>query len=238
MPFSEARDRTFAWAAAGAGTEEPPQQVRDVWNNVEPGFPAPHYPGFEGVQVPVVAARDNTARLLQQSSAIRIDAIRNGVLDVKVANLATGHTLPAGFAFARELWVEVAVSPSASGDDFRVVIGGREGRPLVGGELLDKRQPGLRNFQKVLFNTNTREEVVLQNQATTVLAGQPARDAGFTDRVGPVEPGRILPLTIDLGMDEIGEKVVGAMRAAFVDLRLHIMLEFDDLALLWAGALH
>jgi len=40
MPFSEARDRTFAWAAAVAGTEEPPQPVRDVWNNVEPGIPA------------------------------------------------------------------------------------------------------------------------------------------------------------------------------------------------------
>jgi hypothetical protein len=40
MSFNEARDRTFAWAASMARTEEPPQQVRDVWNNVEPGIPA------------------------------------------------------------------------------------------------------------------------------------------------------------------------------------------------------
>ena len=78
---------------------------------------------------------------------------------MNVANLATGHTLPAGFAFARELWVEVAVSRSDAGEDFEVVIGGRDGRPLRGGELLDKTQPGLRNFQKVLYNEPRREEV-------------------------------------------------------------------------------
>lgn len=40
MAFSEARDRTFAWSVTVAGTKDVPQQVRDVWANVEPGIPA------------------------------------------------------------------------------------------------------------------------------------------------------------------------------------------------------
>jgi hypothetical protein len=167
--------------------------------HLEPDFPAPHYPAFEGVSVPTDAARANTARLLRQAAAIRIEGIAGGQLQVGVANLATGHTLPAGFAFARELWVEVAVSRSDAGDDFEVVIGGRDGRPLVAGERLDKSQPGLRNFQKVLYNEPRREEVVLQNQATVVLVGATANAAGFTDRVAAIEPGDVRALTIDLG---------------------------------------
>jgi tetratricopeptide (TPR) repeat protein len=40
MSFNEARDRTFTWSLAVAGTQDVPQQVRDVWANVEPGIPA------------------------------------------------------------------------------------------------------------------------------------------------------------------------------------------------------
>ena len=167
--------------------------------HLEPTFPAPHYPGFEGVAVPTDAAIANTDRLLRQAAAIRIGGLSGGKLDVDVANLATGHTLPAGFAFARELWVEVAVSRSDEGEDFRVVIGGRDGRPLAGGELLDKGQAGLKNFQKVLFNSRTGEEVVLQNQADSVLFGEKARAAGFVDRETPIEPGDTHALSIDPG---------------------------------------
>jgi hypothetical protein len=167
--------------------------------HLEPSFPAKHYPAFDGVTVPTRAALENTAALLRRAAAIRVADVAGGTLRVDVANLATGHTLPAGFAFARELWVEVAVSRSDAGDDFEVVVGGRDGRPLRGGELLDKTQPGLRNFQKVLFNAPTGQEVVLQNQATAVLVGAAANAAGFRDRVPAIEPGDIRALEIDLG---------------------------------------
>lgn len=196
--------RTSAEPADGFDRPLPPRTRLDhsfvgVDIHLEPDLPAPHYPGFAGVDVPTRTARENTARMLRQAAAIRIDDIRGGVLGVDVANLATGHTLPAGFAFARELWVEVAMSRSATGDDFQVVIGGRDGRPLEAGERLDKTQPGLRNFQKVLFNASTREEVVLQNQATVVLVGPAANAAGFPDRVAAIEPGDVRALKIDLG---------------------------------------
>lgn len=170
-----------------------------VDHHLEPTLPAKHYPAFAGVDVPVADALAGTNRLLQMAAAVRIESIVEGRLDIDVANLATGHTLPAGFAFARELWVEVAVSPSEAGDDWQVVIGGRDGRPLVNGEVLDKRQPGLRNFQKVLFSSTRSEEVVLQNQADSVLTGEAANGKGFIDRVEPIEPGGIRQLQVDLG---------------------------------------
>jgi hypothetical protein len=93
----------------------------------------------------------------------------------------------------------VAVSRSDDGDDFEVVIGGNNGRPIANGERLNKRQPGLKNFQAVLFSRKFKSEVVLQNQADTVLTGALANDAGFKDRVAPIEPGDVANLSIDLG---------------------------------------
>jgi hypothetical protein len=213
--FEQLPMRASAEPAAGIDRPLPPRtklnhNFAGVDIHLEPTFRAPHYPGFAGFPgfaVPTDAAIDNTRRLLQQAAAIRIESIRSGTLSVDVANLATGHKLPAGFAFARELWVEVAVSRSDDGDDFEVVIGGcpdgqplvcADGQPLIGGQLLDKQQVGLRNFQKVLFSKKTGE-VVLQNQADDVLEGAKANDAGFQDRVAAINPGDVSKLTINLG---------------------------------------
>jgi hypothetical protein len=106
--------------------------------------------------------------------------------------------LPSGFAFAREMWIEVAVETSPGSRNFRVLVGGRNGRPLQPTEPLDKKELGLHNFQAVLFNETTRREVVLQNEATTVLKGQKARDSGFGDREAAIPPGQTRPLAIDL----------------------------------------
>jgi hypothetical protein len=40
MPFEVVRDRTFAWTAAAAKSEAPPEEVRRIWENAEPGLPA------------------------------------------------------------------------------------------------------------------------------------------------------------------------------------------------------
>jgi len=61
MPFDEARDRTFAWAAAVAGADDVPQQVREVWANVEPGIPAR---GINELVIRSFAALDEPTRQL------------------------------------------------------------------------------------------------------------------------------------------------------------------------------
>ncbi len=68
MPFNEARDRTFAWAAAIAGTKEVPQQVRDVWANVEPGIPAR---GINDLVVRSFAVLDQPTRQLLATLDLR-----------------------------------------------------------------------------------------------------------------------------------------------------------------------
>jgi hypothetical protein len=99
------------------------------------------------------------------------------------------------------MWIEVAVKDAPSGP-FRVIIGGRpDGRELGPADLLDKFQPGLKNFQAVLFDQRTKSEVVLQNEATIVLKGPGAVDAGFRDREAPLQPAEIRELLIPLPTD-------------------------------------
>jgi hypothetical protein len=86
-----------------------------------------------------------------------------------------------------------------------VIIGGRpDGLPLRSADPLDKRQSGLRNFQAVLFDEAGAREVVLQNEATTVLKGDAANRAGFTDREAPLQPGEIRSLRIALPEEVAG----------------------------------
>lgn len=40
MPFETARERTFAWAAAAAKSDGPPEDVTRLWRDAEPGLPA------------------------------------------------------------------------------------------------------------------------------------------------------------------------------------------------------
>lgn len=40
MPFETARQQTFAWAAAAAKSDGPPEEVTRIWQDAEPGLPA------------------------------------------------------------------------------------------------------------------------------------------------------------------------------------------------------
>ena len=150
-----------------------------------------------------------TTQLLRIAAAVQIQGIRGDDLVVDVMNLATGHKLPAGFAFARELWLEVATR--RLGGAWRVHLGGRDGRPLEATERLAKQAEGLKglkNFQAVLWNGGrgdkpgidglTEGETVIQNEVVKVLTGKDARAQGFTDRVGFLLPGEIRSLRIPL----------------------------------------
>lgn len=182
--------------------------------------------------VPEVKRRvpdEKTTDLLRIAAAVRVVSFdAKGTLRVDVHNLATGHNLPAGFAFAREMWIEVALAmtPTAPTDPnspaWLVVAGGRAGRALDNPEPLDRRPAALarlRSFQAVLFDGHgvaddldvrprgsVGAETVLQNETSDVLKGKKARDAGFLDRVGPIGPGGVEKLTIALGVEGEGWK--------------------------------
>jgi hypothetical protein len=129
--------------------------------------------------------------LLRVAAALRIDAASPGEVTVEVANLATGHPLPAGFAFAREIWLEVSVRPAGS-TSWLVIGGGRDGRELRPDEDLPA---GVHDFQAVLWNghdaaddAHGNGETVLQSEVRGVLTGASAREHGFLDREEPLEP--------------------------------------------------
>ncbi len=134
--------------------------------------------------------------LLKISSAIKIQKASTNSVTVDVMNLATGHHLPAGFAFAREMWLEVSASPSRSGDNWVVLLGGKNKKSLSATQALNKKEKGLKNFQAVLFNGNKGEETVLQNEATVVLKGKGAVKEGFKDREKFLLPAEIRSLTL------------------------------------------
>lgn len=157
----------------------------------------------------------NITQLMKIAAAIKIDEVNSSSVDVEIANLATGHHLPAGFAFAREMWIEIAVD---KGNGFEVVAGGspnRPGKPLGKTEKLDKYSEGkagkLKNFQAVLWNgeegriggDGRHGETVLQNECRIVLKGKKARDHGFFDRQLFLKPGEIRNLNIKVDRSDL-----------------------------------
>ena len=159
---------------------------------------------------------DNITQLMKIAAAVKITSFSSsrGELNVEVANLATGHHLPAGFAFAREMWLEVGIAEDADNDEFDIVRGGspsRPGQPLRNEEKLKKFgdvKNKLINFQAVLWNgdegridkdTGARHgETVLQNECKVVLKGEKAHKHGFLDRHLFLKPGEIRPITIEV----------------------------------------
>ena len=162
----------------------------------------------------------NITQLMKIAAAVKITSFSKseGELTVEVANLATGHHLPAGFAFAREMWLEVGIENDARGDEFEIVRGGspnRPGQPLRKNEKLDKFGRGgddmknkLVNFQAVLWNGDEGRidrasgarhgETVLQNECKVVLKGKKAHQHGFFDRHLFLKPGEVRPITIEV----------------------------------------
>ncbi len=191
-----------------------------------------------------------TGNLLRIAAAIGIERWPDdGVLKVNVASLATGHKLPAGFAFAREMWLEVSVQgrsdrPEDDAAWFRIVGGAGGGAGLPSSARLLKRDPitggdvGLRNLQAVLHDGKTSVDAVLQNETFTVLKGEKAVKAGFPDRVDALLPGDVREVKIPLAL--LGEHGARVARAARLRVRLlcrnlppefleGLAVRFDDL---------
>jgi hypothetical protein len=188
--------------------------------HLEPDMPYPkgHPRNSENPRIQAQTI-ENITELMKIAAAVKIDKdqIQSNSIEVEVANLATGHHLPAGFAFAREMWLEVAVKKKGS-RNFEVVVGGspnRAGQPLGDTEKLDKYGEGasgkLKNFQAVLWNGDEGRvrngvrhgETVLQNECKVVLKGKKARDHGFEDRQLFLKPGEIRTLRINVDRSDL-----------------------------------
>ena len=179
---------------------------------------------------------DNITQLMKIAAAVKIvDAsVKSGEVKVEVANLATGHHLPAGFAFAREMWLEVGIKENENDRRFEIVRGGspeRRGQPLADTEKLDKYgsfsgeiENKLINFQAVLWNGDEGEidssgarhgETVLQNECKVVLKGKKAHEHGFFDRHLFLKPGEIRPISIDVKSSDLKRAELIRVRLRF-----------------------
>ena len=184
--------------------------------HLEPNMPYPqgHPKNEDNPRIQEQTVR-NIEKLMKIAAAIKIKKLDLNSVDVEIANLATGHHLPAGFAFAREMWIEIAVD---KGGGFDVVAGGspnRPSEPLANTEKLDKYGEGdagkLKNFQAVLWNGDEGRissdgrhgETVLQNECKIVLKGKKARDHGFKDRQLFLKPGEIRTLNIKVDRSDL-----------------------------------
>ena len=108
MPVSNAkRSAERAWIPFEQDHEAPERQIRD-----HTFIGADH-------RLDVAEAQDAHAparrRLLQSAASLALDPTRIRITDssvafeVSVANVGTGHRLPGGFAFQRQLWIEAQV---------------------------------------------------------------------------------------------------------------------------------
>jgi nitrate/TMAO reductase-like tetraheme cytochrome c subunit len=150
-----------------------------------------------------------TANLLAVAAGVRVASLgADGVLRLEVANLATGHHLPAGFAFAREFWLEVSAARAGTdtSDDAawtRWVGGTSDGGALPVHQRLPREDSNIHNLQAVLFDDDALPgpagvETVLQTEVTKVLTGEEARARGFRDRAGFLLPGQVRSETLRL----------------------------------------
>lgn len=165
MPLSGAtRSAEAAWIPFEQDYEGPERQVRE-----HTFIAADHRIDIPEAEDPHAASRK---RLLESAASVSIDQPSVGtdgstlVFNVSISNSGTGHRLPGGFAFVRQMWLEVAVR-SASGEvlassgtvqspehdlcDPGMFTGlSRSVLPFTLG--CDKPDPQLANFQAVLLD--------------------------------------------------------------------------------------
>jgi hypothetical protein len=122
----------------GTTTPAPPRVVHDH------SFGAVDYALDSPLQARTQAAA--RAALLRSSARLRIDTTGQTGVDVLVANVGAGHALPTGFAFVRQMWVELVVTDTTGREVFSSGTLSLPTDDLCDGStLLDTRNP-LRQF--------------------------------------------------------------------------------------------
>jgi hypothetical protein len=136
-----------------------------------------HDHSFVGVDLPLnEVAKSDPQRPIREAllrSAAKIDLPRSSIavhggnlaFEVTITNSGTGHNVPTGFAFARQMWLEITVS-DPSGSIFQSGVLATPSSDLCDAATLDepnnpmrghmngcdKSDPQLVNFQKKLVN--------------------------------------------------------------------------------------
>jgi hypothetical protein len=178
---------------AADGASIPGQQAADAPPRVV------HDHSFVGVDFsldsPAQGAASLAARtaLLQSAAYFRIDRRSSGFggnglgVDVFLANSGTGHSLPSGFAFARQMWIELVVTDGGGRTLFQSGVIAQPTDDLCDGDsLFEPGNPMRRYFQGC---ARVDDELATFQQKLVSLAGfqadgsDPLDPAGLTKAV-------------------------------------------------------
>jgi hypothetical protein len=152
------------------------------------------YEPFRGVEH--VAQKDAIRNLLRNSVTATLSApaaVTPGgmlALSVAVTNSFTGHSIPSGVSFAREMWIELVVK-DATGADVHV-----SGRPAANGDL--PSDPDLATFGAIMRDSNGDRTFFTFRAASIdeskLIPDGATRVASYSFQVPAGTPG---PLTVD-----------------------------------------
>jgi hypothetical protein len=151
-----------------------------------------HDHSFVGVDYPLdtVAKRDpqkaKRAALLQGASAFSVESVQAGAqtLNLRFAlENRTGHNLPTGFAFARQLWIELVVKDGTQATLFTSGVLARNDDDLCDNGTFGEATNPLRGFVQSCREVDTQLvniqlKLVDRIAALADSAGQPAKDEG------------------------------------------------------------
>lgn len=153
-----------------------------------------HDHSFVGVDFalddPAQASASQAARtaLLQKAAYFRIDRRSSGFdgnglgLDVFIANTGTGHDLPSGFAFARQMWIEIVATDGGGRVLFQSGVTTQPTDDLCDGDsLFELGNPMRRFFQGC---PRVDDELVTFQQKLVSLAGFQADGSDPFDPAG------------------------------------------------------
>jgi hypothetical protein len=160
---------------------------KDVTRAATAGPPrAVHDHSFVGVDAPHDLASDPTSGarkdLLYSAASMRLTNVTDAGFDVEIINDNTGHNLPSGFAFARQMWIEAIVTDASGTEIFASGKIARDSDDLCDATELSRFQRGcaaidrqLVSFQQRLLDASGAE-TVLQDPRGKVVPRQRAID--------------------------------------------------------------
>jgi hypothetical protein len=220
MPLvNEARAAEHAAIPFEQDGQAPPRRVHDH------SFVGADYPlDNEAAKLALRPARE---ALLRSAAALRLvpNSLRSAAnslnFAIEVSNVGTGHHLPGGFAFVRQMWLEVSLLDAAG-----ALLAGSGRVANVADDLCDssilddpknpmrpslkgcsKSDPLLVNFQQMLVDNaqakqgpngapllDTRGEALLEGAPGAVESAIQTLNAGPTPRVRPFDKKPTLPL--------------------------------------------
>jgi hypothetical protein len=159
------------------------------------------YEAFRGIDLQ--AQKDDIRLLLENSVSVTASGIPGAVtagsqftLDVTVLNDKTGHAIPSGVSFAREMWIEVLVTDSGGGTVYR------SGWLQANDDLVTAAQdPDLNTFSAQMYDADGQPTGFAWEAASIDESGLlQYLDSRTASYVIAVPPGTAGPLTVDVAL--------------------------------------